>query len=209
MWHRYAEYDPSANPTGPIVTVPPTMRKRRTIDKVRDAVSEQRFRVLQREPDGSWTLRWLDNATGVIGEPEHTSEPFADGPGGGPYGAAHDAAVDWALGIVDVENWQPLVDDDTTVFVDSLHGVSADIAWRPRTGRALVLRVEDDPHTPGLRLVTVRERWTESGPLSTPLAAYELAMFRDVGHALDLMSERFGVRWQPLADGSYQSGRSE
>jgi hypothetical protein len=34
-------------------------------------------------------------------------------------------------------------------------------------------------------------------------------MFRDVGHALDLMSERFGVRWQPLADGSYQSGRSE
>jgi hypothetical protein len=128
MWHRYAEYDPSANPTGPIVTVPPTMRKRRTIDKVRDAVSEQRFRVLQREPDGSWTLRWLDNATGVIGEPEHTSEPFADGPDSGPYGAAHDAAVDWALGIVDVENWQPLVDDDT-------HRVRRLAAWGERGHR--------------------------------------------------------------------------
>jgi hypothetical protein len=63
---RYADYD------GPAGQVPastgPGVVRHRTVDRLRKAVREQWFWVLQREADGrSWTLRGFDDSTGVVG----------------------------------------------------------------------------------------------------------------------------------------------
>jgi hypothetical protein len=207
MTMRYADYDTSVGSTGPVASgdASPAHRRsgsltaRRTLDRLADAVREQLFWVLQREPDAtSWTLRQFNDIIGTLGEPEHAS---------GPIGADPGEAMAWAQGLVDVESWVGFTDDGNA-FVDELHKVIADITWRPRTSRALVVRIEDDRHTPGLRLVVVREQWTATGRLSMPLATFELAMFNDVADVLDWASERFGVdrgEWTTVAeDREYQ-----
>jgi hypothetical protein len=115
-------------------------------------------------------------------------------------------AMDWAQTLVDVENWVALV-DDRSAFVDEIHQAISDIAWRPRLpGRSLVLRIEDDPHTPNLVLVVIRQRWAATDRLSAPLHIREPAAFGDVTTALGWASERYGVDrpgWRPVGPGEY------
>ena len=188
---RYAEHIPGsgAAPTGA------TRTGRRTLDRLAEAVREQEYWVLHREADGmSWALRELDDTTGALAAAQHVSGPIGGDPG---------AAMDWAAGLVDVEGWVAF-NDDRTAFVDELHHVIRDVARRPRTGRSLVLRVEDDPYTPGLRLVVAREQWTAIGRLSAPLHTRERAAFADDADMLTWASDRFGVDprgWVTLIDG--------
>jgi hypothetical protein len=137
----------------------------------------------------------LDDTTGVLGEPEHTS---------GRIGADPNTAMDWAATIVPVESWVAFT-DARTAFIDELHDLVRDIARRPRTGRTVVLAVEDDPHTPGRQLVVVRERWTATGRLSAPLHTRERAAFADDADMLTWASDRFGLDrqgWTTVTEGA-------
>jgi hypothetical protein len=166
---------------------------RRTVERLADAVREQRFWVLSRQPHTSWTLRELDDTTGVLGPAVYTSPEL---------GADPAAAMDWAADLVDVDGWTDFTDDGAA-YIDELHRVITDLTWRDHPGRSLVLRVEDDPHTPGLQLVVARQQWS-SGRISTPLHTCERSVFPDTQTLLDWASERFGVDragWVSSADG--------
>jgi hypothetical protein len=190
---RYAEYVPGSGTVEPGGT---TAAGFRTLDRLAEAAREQRFWVLHLEADAaSWTLRELDDTTGALGEPEHTS---------GRIGTDPNAAMDWAATIVPVESWVAFT-DARTAFIDELHDLVRDIARRPRTGRIVVLAVENDPHTPGRKLVVVRERWTATGRLSTPIHIRERAAFADDADMLTWASERFGLDrqgWVTVTDGA-------
>jgi hypothetical protein len=190
---RYAEHVPGSSTLEPSGT---TAAGFRTLDRLAEAVREQRFWVLHLEADAAaWTLRELDDTSGVLGEPEHTS---------GRIGADLNTAMDWAATIVPVESWVAFT-DARTVFIDELHDLVRAIARRPRTGRTVVLAVEDDPHTPGRQLVVVRERWTTTGRLSTPLHTRERAAFADDADMLAWASDRFGLHrqgWVTVTEGA-------
>jgi hypothetical protein len=194
---RYADYD---GPAGEVsASTGPGVVRHRTIDRLRWAVREQQFWVLERRGHGrSWTLARFDDRTGVIGPAQFAS---------GPIGDDASAAMDWARTLVDVDNWVHLV-DDRSAYIDELQRLISDIAWRPRLpGRSLVLRIENDPHTPKLVLVVIRQRWAATGRLSAPLSIMELPMFQgDVAAALDWASRRYGVDrsgWRQVGAGEY------
>ncbi|GEM_PF-3665808 len=189
---RYAEY-------GPVSGTPPSMgtalTTRRTLDRLIEAVREQRYWVLRRKADTvSWTLRELDDTSGALDAPRYES---------GPIGADPTPAMDWASGLVEVESWIAFT-DERTAFIDELHWIVTDIARRPRAGRTLVVRIEDDPHGSSLRLVVVRKRWTATDRLSAPLHIREFSAFGDTVSVLDWASARFGAdraKWVTVAEG--------
>jgi hypothetical protein len=190
---RYAEHVPGSSTLEPGGS---QVAGFRTLDRLAEAVREQRFWVLHLEADAaSWTLRELDDTTGVLGEPEHTS---------GRIGADPNTAMDWAATIVPVESWVAFT-DARSAFIDELHDLVRGIARRPRTGRTVVLAIQDDPHTPSRQLVVVRERWTATGRLSTPLHTRERAAFADDADMLTWASDRFGLDrqgWTTVTEGT-------
>jgi hypothetical protein len=190
---RYAEHATGSDTVEPGST---TVAGFRTLDRLAEAVREQRFWVLHLEADAaSWTLRELDDTNGALGEPEHTS---------GRIGTDPNAAMDWAATIVPVESWVAFT-DARTAFIDELHDLVRSIARRPRSGRTVVLAVEDDPYEPSRKLVVVRERWTATGRLSTPLHTLERAAFADDTDMLAWASDRFGLDrrgWVTVTDGA-------
>jgi hypothetical protein len=185
---RYAEYVAGTEipaPGGGARTA------RRTVERLADAVHEQRFWVLSRHPESSetsntsatsWTLHELDDTTGVLGPAVYTSPEL---------GADPAVAMDWAADLVEVDGWTDFTDDGAA-YIDELHRIITDLTWRDHPGRSLMLRLEDDPHTPGLQLVVARQQWS-SGRISTPLHTCERSVFPDTQTLLDWASERFGV----------------
>jgi len=154
----------------------------RPVDRVQEAARTDRYWVVHPEPDGRWTLRQLDDTTGLLSEPHHTSPgPLTDGD-----------ATEWAYQTVGVDGWYTM----TTypgASIDEAYRLVRDIGRRPRRGRSLVLRVEPADFDPDLILVVIRERWTATGRDSEPLYACERAGLGDDSEMLRLFAADYGV----------------
>jgi hypothetical protein len=171
----------------------------RAVDRIRETAWQDMYWVLVREPDRTtWTLRHLDDRTGALSEPVHHSHPV---------GPDSYQAVGWAQGLVDVESWRGIGDDDAPMLIDETHALVREIGRRPRRGRSIVVRREADRHHPSRMLVRVYERWDASGRLSDPLRTMEADQFADDDEVRAWASKVYGLDpagWRRgAADGEY------
>ncbi len=171
----------------------------RPVDRLREAAREQRYWVLKPETGGIWTLRHLDDSTGLLSEPVHTSEPIGDNPAD---------AVGWAGTLVDVDCWHGM-SSHRGAHIEEAYTVVREIGRFLRTGtgrgRGVVLRIEDHENDPGLRLVTLRERWDATGLESDPFWFCEDTGFADRADMLRQISKWFDLDpdgWQTITEGA-------
>jgi hypothetical protein len=173
---RYAEY---TSATSAAVRQRP---ERRAADLIREAARTDKYWVLHPEPTGTWTLRQLAGATGLLGEAAHESDRF--GPDSGK-------AVSWAEDLVDVTAWHTMSRPYPGAFVEEAYELVREIARTPRPGRQVLVRIEPGPD--GLRLLTVREYWPATGLESDPLYFCEYSGFTDEADMLRQVSGWFGL----------------
>ncbi|UWZ35734.1 hypothetical protein Drose_32280 [Dactylosporangium roseum] len=173
---RYAEY--KANGGVAIERRP----ERRAVDLIREAARTDRYWVLSPEPAGTWTLRQLDGATGLLGDPAHESDVF---------GPDSDKALAWAGDLVEVTGWVSMSRPYPRAFVDEVYDLVRDLALTPRPGRTVIVRVEPGPD--GIKLLVVRECWPATGLESDPLYSCECGGFKDEADMLRQVSGWFGL----------------
>lgn len=186
---RYATTGPPQPPT-------PGTRRTPTATRLRDILDRGWAWALTRDPDGLWSLRALDTATGHLNPPRdqppppgHTSPRPMD---------EHDATA-WARATVEVDQWLPVTDERDTL-VDELLGIINDITWRPDHGRVLSVLVADDPAAPDHQLVTCRQVWTAAVQPGPPLLVRERGGFATDGDLLAWVADTFGLdplTWTP------------
>jgi hypothetical protein len=174
---RYAEYDVNAD-RAPVRRGP----ERRAVDLIREAARTDRYWVLRPEAAGTWTLRQLDGATGLLGEAAYESDRF---------GANPDKALAWAGDLVEVTGWVSMSRPYPGSFVDEAFGLVRDLARAPRPGRSVVVRIEPAPD--GMQLLVVRECWPATGLESDPLYSCENSGFGDEADMLRQVSGWFGL----------------
>jgi hypothetical protein len=183
------------NDKAPDAQHPPVreMRETRTIDRIHIAAGNERYWVVLPEPDGKrWTLRQLDDATGVIGPAAFISptDSTADG-------------IRWASGITGVTGWHSLA-EPAGAHIEESYRLVRELAYRQRSGRRLVLRVEPFEHDPRITLAVVYERWTATGLLSPVLSSHQIDADETVTDALRLVSKDFGLSpdgWKTITEG--------
>lgn len=173
---RYAEYEPGSTTT--------TARRpqRRTVDLIREANRTDQYWVLHPEPDGRWTLRHLDGASGLLGDAEHESPKF---------GPDSSAAFAWAVDLVDVTGWRSMSRPYPGAFVDEVFDLIREITRTARPDRQVMVRIEPGPDA--LTLLTVRERWTRTGMETDPLYTCESTGFEDEADMLRQVADWFGL----------------
>jgi hypothetical protein len=170
------------------------MLETRSVDRIHIAADSERYWVVLPEPSGKrWTLRQLDDTTGVIGPAAFISEPL-DPP--------HDG-VSWASRIVGVKAWSGL-EGIAGAYIEEAYRIVRDLAYAQRPGRRLMVRIEPFPQEPEITLVAVYERWTATGLLSPALTRQQLSLFTDLPDALRWVSKEFGVDpdgWKTITEG--------
>jgi hypothetical protein len=187
---RYADYDPAKVEQS--LTKP---AERDVLDLLQEAARTQLYWALCPEADGRWTLRRFDDATGRLGDVEHTSARIGDD---------LSAAVEWSEDLVDVRRWASMTRPHPGVYVDHLYEVVRDLGRQPRAGRDIVVRIESDPNIPGVPLLTVRERWSATDLESDPLYFCEFSGFDGETDMLRQVGNWFGLSpdgWSTVTPG--------
>ena len=193
---RYANAAPGrrARRAGPPDAVDVAARPAvRPVDRVREAARDERYWVLKPEGDGTWTLRHLDDTTGLLSAPAHTSGSIGDA-----------AAASWATGLVDVECWHGM-SSHPGARIEEAYTVVREISRGRRAGRSIVVRIEDGAYNLDMPLVVVRERWDTTGLESDPLHGFEPKGFADDADMLRHVSRWFGLDpggWQTITEGT-------
>jgi hypothetical protein len=175
------------------VRTTPARPARLTIDRIREAARTGLYWTLNPEPDDTWTLRQLDDTTGRLGEPVHTSPAF---------GADQARAIRWAADLVGVPDWTGIA--DTGRHIEAIYAVVRELAYTTRPGRAIVVRLESDPRIPEVELVVVAERWTATGLTSDPLYVGDRSGLGNTEQALRAVSEWYGLdpaAWDTVVEG--------
>lgn len=168
----------------------------RPADRIREAARSERYWVLTPKPGGAWALRRLDDTTGHLGEPEHTSERFGDD---------DVAATVWASRLLGIDSWQSL-EARPGAYIEEAYAVVRSVARYPRAGRSIVVRVGPDANDPRLILATVRERWEATGLVGESLYTYDRSAFAGDRELLAAVAKAYELTgtWQPDSDGGWQ-----
>jgi hypothetical protein len=194
---RYAEYVPDRRwwwrkPPAPVPSVPAST----LADRIGETSITQLFWVIVGAEEGPWRLRLLDDRTGQLRDAPDDAPVITDE----MTRAEVSSLVSRHTGVF---NWSGINSPEDGV-VEEAYVLIRELAYKPRTGRSLVLTVGPSGTRTTGDLVVVRERWDATGLLADPILRTERKDLGDDEQMLATISDWLRVSregWREVTPG--------